>query len=152
MPEVIDSKCLHRSTYSAEFQGTEEAADVGIFCRGLFASFLGYPMNQRRALDAICAIPLALETDAKDAYETGTSDTPTYGAQKSLAFTVAWLRLVLAQPNTMLKWTATENMFVDCDTEDMYRDHMHRILKCKRWSVVYNQDFVKQKTSKRSFG
>lgn len=109
-------------------------------------------MNQRRALDAICAIPLALETDAKDAYETGTSDTPTYGAQKSLAFTVAWLRLVLAQPNTMLKWTATENMFVDCDTEDMYRDHMHRILKCKRWSVVYNQDFVKQKTSKRSFG
>ena len=88
------SKSLHRSTYSAEFQGTEEAADVGIFCRGLFASFLGYPMNQPRALDAICAIPLALETDAKDAYETGTSDTPTYGAQKSLAFTVAWLRLV----------------------------------------------------------
>ena len=52
----------------------------------------------------------------------------------------------------MLKWTATENMCVDCDMEDMYRDHMHRILKSGRWSVVYNQDFVKQKTSKRSFG
>ena len=139
-----------RSAYSAELQGTEEAADVGIFCRGLFANFLSYPMNQRRALDAICAIPLALVTDAKDVYDKGTSDTPTYGAQKSLAFTVAWLRDVLAQPNTMLKWTATENMFVDCDTKDMDRDHMHRILKSGRWSVVYNQDFVKQKTSKRS--
>ena len=38
-----------RSTYSAELQGTEEAADVGLFCLGLFANSLGYPMNQRRA-------------------------------------------------------------------------------------------------------
>ena len=26
----------------------------------------------------------------------------------------------------------------------MDRDHMHGILKSGRWSVVYNQDFVKQ--------
>ena len=88
-------------------------------------------------------------TDAKDVYDKGTSDTPTYGAQKSLAFTVAWLRDVLSQPNTMLRWTATENMFVDCGTKDMDNDHMHRILRSGRWSVVFNQDFVKQKTGKR---
>ena len=139
-----------RSTYSAELQGAEEAFDAGIFCRGLFANFLGYPMHQRRALDAICAIPLAVVTDAKDVYDKGCSDTPTYGAQKSLAFTVAWIRGVLSQPNTMLRWTATENMFVDCNTKDMCREHVHKILNSGRWSVVYNQDFVKQETGKRS--
>ena len=53
---------------------------------------------------------------------------------------VAWLRDVLAQPNTMLRWTATEKLFVDCDRKDMDRDHMHRILKSGRWSVVFSQD------------
>ena len=100
----------------------------------------------------MCAIPLAVITDAKDVFDKGCSDTPTYGSQKSLAFTVAWIRGVMAQPNTMLRWTATENMFVDCNTKDMCRDHVHKILNSGRWSVVYNQDFVKQKTGKRLGG
>lgn len=154
---VIDARShrlprVCRSTYASELQGAEEAFDVGIFCRGIFAGFLGYPMDQRRALDAICAIPLAVVTDAKDVFDKGTSDTPTYGSQKSLAFTVAWVRSVLGQPNTMLKWTATENMFVDCNTKDMDRDHVIKILDSGKWCVVYNQDYVKQKTNKRAGG
>ena len=59
---VIDARShraprVCRSTYSAELQGTEEAANIVVFCRGLFANFLCYPMNQRRALHAIGAIP-----------------------------------------------------------------------------------------------
>lgn len=40
---------------------------------------------------------------------------------------------------------------LDCDGKHVRdNDHMHRILRSGRWSVVFNQDFVKQKTGKRS--
>ena len=49
---VIDARShraprVCRSTYSAELQGTEEAADVGIFCRGLFASAVPWMRSVR---------------------------------------------------------------------------------------------------------
>ena len=64
-------------------------------------------------------IGLIVVTDAKDTYDKGNSDTPSYGSQKSLAFTVAWLRGMIAKPNVALRWTATSNMFVDAGTKDM---------------------------------
>ena len=73
-------------------------------------------------------IPLAVVTDSKDCYDNGCSDTPSHGSQKSLCFSVAWLRSQLAKENTMLKWTNTENMFVDCGTKEMSSEHVHRIL------------------------
>ena len=38
-------------------------------------------------------------TDAKDTFGITNSDTPSYGAQKSLAFTIAWLRGMVAKAN-----------------------------------------------------
>ncbi|CAL1128158.1 unnamed protein product [Cladocopium goreaui] len=134
-----------RSTYGAELLGTEEAFDVGCFCRGWWAMLQGLPIEHKRAEEVMDCIPLAVVTDARDVYDKGSSDTPSYGSQKSLAFTVAWIRGVLSKPNTMLKWTSTENLFVDCGTKDMSTEHVHKILSSCRWSVTFNQEFVKQK-------
>ena len=112
----------------------------------IFALFRGYPMTARNADRIMDAIPLAAVVD-KDVYDKGSSDTPTYGAQKSLAFTVAWIRNMLSRPNTAFKWTSIENMFVDAGAKDMDLEHLHKILAKGRWSYVYDPSFVKQ-TSK----
>ena len=134
-----------RSTYGAELLGAEEAFDVGCFCRGWWAMLQGLPIEHKRAEEVMDCIPLSVITDARDVYDKGSSDTPSYGSQKSLAFTVAWIRGVLSKPNTMLRWTSTENLFVDCGTKDMSAEHVHKILSSCRWSVTFNQEFVKQK-------
>ena len=41
------------------------------------------------------AVPMTVAVDAKDVHDKGNSDTASYGSQKSLAFTVAWIRSVL---------------------------------------------------------
>lgn len=51
--------------------------------------------------------------DAKDARDKTNSDSASFGAQKPLAFTVAWLRSELRRPRTQLKWTSAENMWAD---------------------------------------
>jgi hypothetical protein len=137
-----------RSTFGAELLGAEEGLDNGQFARGLLAMMLGYPMEGRYADGVMDAVPLMQVTDAKDVHDKGCSDTPTYGSQKSLAFTIAWMRSVFARPNTCLRWTSTENMFVDAGTKEMDVEHMHRILQSGTWSVEFNQDFVKQSVKK----
>ena len=57
---------------------------------------------------------------------------------------MAWIRTQLAKEQTNLRWTNTENMFVDCGTKEMSTEHLHRILSESRWSYRYNQEFIKQ--------
>lgn len=137
-----------RSTYAAELQGAEEALDNGVFCRGLLAEILGYDVllkNEEYSGD----IPLNLVTDAKDVYDKGMSDTATYGSQKSLAFTIAWMREMFRRPRTTLSWTSTENMPCDCGTKEMDTSHLVKILNTGSWSVTYNPSYVKQNVKKR---
>ena len=131
-----------RSTFSAELLGTEQ------YCRGIWAGILGYDLRQKNVDKALDSVGLAVVTDAKDVYDKGSSDTPTYGSQKALAFTVAWIRDALRRPRTSLRWTSTENMFVDAGTKDMDQQHMQRILMAGRWSVKYRPSFVKQTVKK----
>ena len=138
-----------RSTYAAELLGIEEAFDTGIYCRGCLAEAFGYPMDLKNVTESLTAIPLTAVTDAKDVYDKGNSDTPSFGSQKSLAFTVSWLRSVLRQPNTCLRWTSTQNMIIDALTKDMDLTHLHKILDSGQWCVKFSQDFIKQ-TSKPS--
>lgn len=135
-----------RSTYGAELMGCEEGMDMGTYIRGWVAMFRGLPMEHRFVDAAITVVPMAMVVDAKDVFDKGNADTPTYGAQKSLAFTVSWMRGVLSRPNTTLKWTSTDNMFVDVGTKEMDYDHLHRILAAGKWSIVFNQDYIKQKS------
>ena len=151
---VIDARShrlprVCRSTYGAELMGVEEGMDMGIFCRGGLGAFLGLPMGRRDALKVMEVIPMVAITDAKDTYDRGNSDCPTYGAQKSMAFSVCWIRQVLNGSNSHLKWTATANMWVDAGTKLMPCDHMQSILEKGRWSFVYHQDYVKQSPKKK---
>ncbi|CAK9081636.1 unnamed protein product [Durusdinium trenchii] len=151
---VIDARShrlprVCRSTYGAELMGVEEGMDMGIFCRGALGAFLGLPMGRRDALKVMEVIPMVAITDAKDTYDRGNSDCPTYGAQKSMAFSVCWIRQVLNGSNSHLKWTATANMWVDAGTKLMPCDHMQGILEKGRWSFVYHQDYVKQSPKKK---
>ena len=109
-----------RSSYAVELLGAEEAFDVGILCRGFLASLRDKEVLGKTAERSMAAIPLTVVVDAKDVHDKGSSDTSSYGTQKSLAFTVAWLRSVLRRPGTNLKWTATENMWVDGGTKSTW--------------------------------
>lgn len=133
-----------RSTYAAELLGCEEAMDVGLFTRGIVAEFRGFPILARNIDQVLEVIPLTIVIDAKDVYDRGMSDTSSFGSQKSLAFSVAWLRAQLRRANTCLRWTSTANMFVDAGTKNMDVTHLHSVLEKCQWSAKYSPAFVKQ--------
>lgn len=93
---VLDSRShriprVCRSTYAAETLSTEEAFDVGRLCRGLVATVHDRNLYGKAAEVAMDSIPMQVVVDAKDVYDKTNSDTPSYGAQKSLAFTISWM-------------------------------------------------------------
>jgi hypothetical protein len=108
----------------------EEALDVGQLCRGFLSTTRGHDTFGRNADLGTSAVKMTLTVDAKDVHDKRNSDTPSFGSRKCLAFTVAWMRSVLRKPNTALKWTATENMWVDGGTKEM--DLSHEIHHLKR--------------------
>ena len=57
-----------RSTFSAELLGTEEAFDIGQYCRRIWAGIVGYDLRQKNVDKALDAVGLAVVTDAKDVY------------------------------------------------------------------------------------
>lgn len=138
-----------RSTFGAELYSTEEAFDVGTYCRGVLAESRGHSLKARLVDAVVTTIPLTVVTDAKDVYDKGQSDTPSYGSQKSLCFSIAWLRCTLQQELTELRWTSTENMWVDSGTKEMSPEHMWRILESCRWCIKYSPTFVKQTAKAR---
>jgi hypothetical protein len=101
-------------------------------------------MYGKKSETAMDSVSMQVVVDAKDVHDKTNSDTPSYGAQKSLAFSVAWLRSELRRPRTCLRWTSTENMWADAGTKQMDLSHMRRILSAGCWSVSYSPDFVKQ--------
>eukprot|EP00435_Cladocopium_sp_Y103_P044136 s2398_g12.t1 len=133
-----------RSSYAAETLSTEEAFDIGRLCRGLLATVRGHDMYGKRADVAMDSVDMQVVVDAKDVHDKTNSDTTSFGAQKSLAFVVAWLRSELRRPRTQLKWTSTENMWVDGGTKIMNLSHMRRIISLGQWCVSYCPSFVKQ--------
>ncbi|CAE6915744.1 RE2 [Symbiodinium sp. CCMP2592] len=133
-----------RSTFAAELLGVEEGFDVGQYCRGHWAEALGYDLAHKGVDCILDTVGLVVVTDAKDTFDKGNSDTPSYGSQKSLAFSIAWLRGMLGKPNVSLRWTETSNMFVDAGTKDMCGSHMRDTLAAGEWSFRYNVKFVKQ--------
>ena len=139
-----------RSTFAAEILGIEEAMDTGQYCRGVLAEAFGHPLDRKPFDLSTDAVPMLTVTDAKDAYDKSCSDTPSYGSQKSLAFTIAWIRTMLNRCNTSLRWTSTENMIIDCGTKPMDQSQLHKVLAECRWCVTYSPAFVKQPSKGKS--
>ena len=92
---------------------------------------------------SLCRVPLTVVVDAKDVHDKGRI----MRSQKSQAFTVAWMRSALRRPGVCLRWTATENMFVDAGTKDMDLKHLRQVMTSSKWCVTYAPDFVKQVTT-----
>ena len=139
-----------RSTYGAETLAAEESMDVGQLCRGFLATIRGFKMDGRNVDPSLYSIQMTAVVDAKDVHDKGNSDTPSYGSMKSMAFSIAWMRSVLRKPQTCLKWTATDNMWIDGGTKDMDLTHMRRIMGNGSWAITFNPEFVKQVTKARS--
>ena len=139
-----------RSSYSAETLGAEEAFDVGQLCRGFMASLRGLSLQRQDVDRSLNSVGLTVVVDAKDVHDKANSDTSSFGSQKSLAFTVAWLRAVLRRSNTTLRWTSTENMWVDAGTKEMDPTHLRKILAAGHWSVEYSPNFLKQVSKGKS--
>ena len=139
-----------RSTYGAETLAAEESMDVGQLCRGFLATIRGFKMDGRNVDASLYSIQMTAVVDAKDVHDKGNSDTPSYGSMKSMAFSIAWMRSVLRKPQTCLKWTATDNMWIDGGTKDMDLTHMRRIMTNGSWAITFNPEFVKQVTKARS--
>ena len=136
-----------RSTFAAELLGIEEALDAGQYCRGVLGEAFGHPLDRKPFDLSTDSVPLLVVTDAKDAFDKSCSETPSYGSQKSLAFTISWIRSMLARCNTSMRWTATENMIVDSGTKELDPQHLHKILRDCKWCVQFSSQYVKQ-TSK----
>ena len=139
-----------RSTFAAELMGIEEAMDAGQYCRGVVAEACGHPLDKKPFELSTDSISMVIVTDSKDAYDKSSSSTPSYGSQKSLAFTIAWIRTMLARSNTMIRWTSTENLFVDCGTKEMDNAQLLRIMDECRWCISYSPSFVKQSSKGKS--
>lgn len=107
-------------------------------------------MEGRNVEQQLLAVPMTAVVDAKDVHDKSNSDTRSYGSMKSMAFSIGWMRSVLRKPQTSLKWTAADNMWVDGGTKEMDLTHLRRILRDGCWSITYNPDFVKQVTKARS--
>jgi len=134
-----------RSSYASETLGAEEAFDVGLLARGFPAAARGLPLQPKQEIDrSLNSIGLVVVVDAKDVHDKSNSDTSSFGSQKSLAFTVAWLRAVLRRRNTSLRWTATSNMFCDAGTKYMDVSHLRETLRRGSRSITYSPNFVKQ--------
>ena len=138
-----------RSSFGAETMGLEEGVDAGQLIRAMVAELRGQIVLGRCVLPAVDKVPCTCVVDAKDAHDKVISDTASWGSAKSLAFTIAWLKQQFRRANISLRWTATENMFVDAGTKEMDNTHFRRILTGGAWSISYHPDYVKAKHSSR---
>eukprot|EP00969_Alexandrium_andersonii_P321565 14208366-Alexandrium_andersonii.AAC.1 len=73
--------------------------------------------------------------DAKDVYDKAGSDAASHGQQRSLSFSVGWVRQALKTPSTRLRWTATENMIVDGVTKRVDLSHLRSTLPRGAWAI-----------------
>ena len=135
-----------RSSYAVETMGLEEGVDAAILIRGMFAELRGHDLRDKavrdRSIDTVTCIAVV---DAVDTHDKVSKDTASHGQQRSLAFTVAWLRQMLRRPNMFIRWTATENMLSDALTKAMDSSQLVNMLMRGTWSISFNADFVRSK-------
>ncbi|CAE7622613.1 unnamed protein product [Symbiodinium sp. CCMP2592] len=135
-----------RSSYAAETLGVEEALDAGELCRAFLAEVRGASLLRDRR--SVYSVPLVAVTDAKDVHDRCSNDLG-FGAQKSLVLTLASLRQQLREPNTAMRWTHTDNLFVDGGTKEMDSGALRTVLSRGTWSIEHEPEFVKSKKGKK---
>ena len=138
-----------RSSYAAETYSLEEGVDSAEVVRGLIAECKGADLAVcRHDLSVIDSVPLVAVVDAKDTHDRCKSDTSSHGAQKSLCFSVVFLKTFFRRKGTDLRWVETENMLSDALTKDMDRSWLKRVLCSGRWAITFHPEMVRPKPKK----
>ena len=112
---------------------------------------LGVDISEcRKSPEVLQRVPVVAVTDAKDTHDKTLSDTSTHDAQKSLAFSIGFLKQYFRQPSTTLRWVETENQLSDALTKDMEATWLCKTLCMGRWSISFCRETVRpQKQPKR---
>jgi hypothetical protein len=135
-----------RSSFAAETYALEEGVDQCEVIRGQFAEMLGVDISQcRKTPEVLQRVPVVAVTDAKDTHDKALSDTSTHGAQKSLAFSIGFLKRYFRQPATALRWVETENQLSDALTKDMEATWLCKTLSTGRWSISFCRETIRPK-------
>ena len=135
-----------RSSFAAETYALEEGVDQCEVIRGQFAEMLGIDISGcRKSPELLQRVPVVAVTDAKDTHDKALSDTSTHGAQKSLAFSVGFLKQYFRQPATALRWVETENQLSDALTKDMEATWLCKTLDTGRWSISFCRETIRPK-------
>ena len=89
-------------------------------------------------------------TDARDCHDHLARDTSAQPTQRSLLFDLAEIRQSINEGHTRIRWTATENMLVDCMTKAIDSDHFMKLLSAGLWSIERDEALINRRTIKRA--
>ena len=138
-----------RSSYAAETYALEEGVDSSDIVRGFLSEMRGVSLEDcRRSTAALDQVECMAVVDAKDTHDKCSSDTSSHGAQKSLAFTVGYLKQYFRRSSNSIRWVETENQLADCLTKDMDTQWFRQVLSKGQWCVTFRADIVRPKTAK----
>ena len=65
-----------------------------------------------------------------------------------MPFDLAEIRQAINEEHTRIRWTATENMLVDCMTKQLDSELFMKILRKGQWIIVRDEEFVNPRTKK----
>ena len=143
-------KRVVRSSFAAETLSLADANDAVQHLRGCLLDVLDSRVNLRRWKEHVDRWPATLVTDARDCHDHLARDTSAQPAQRSLLFDLAEIRQSINEQHTRIRWTATENMLVDCMTKQLDPGHFMKILKAGEWSIERDAELINARTVKRA--
>ena len=143
-----------RSSLSAEIQALSEAEQELMFCRALWADFLGHELNPRCPEDTTSKVTAALVIDAKSVYDAfwkGDTASAAYSMkEKYAALELMSVTESMWRQNTSLLWVSSEAQLADGLTKSQAQDALRLFLqKGQLWNVKFDPDFVAAKKKKK---
>ena len=143
-------KRVVRSSFAAETLSLADANDALQHLRGCLLDVLDGDANLRYWWKEASRWPATLVTDARDCHDHLEKETSAQPAQRSLLFDLAEIRQSINEGHTRIRWTATENMLVDCMTKQLDPAHFVRVLLGGEWSIERDSSLVNARTQKRA--
>jgi len=137
-----------RSSFAAETLALADSNDAAQMLRGALLDIMSPGINFKYWEERVGRWPLTLVVDARDCYDHLIKETSSAPVQKSLLFDLAQLKQSIGEGHTTMRWTATENMLVDCMTKNIDTSHFLWLLRQGIWSIEYDAELVNEKTKR----
>ena len=139
-----------RSSFAAEALSLADVNDAMQHLRGCLLDILDPHADFKNWEKQVSRWPGTLVTDARDCHDHLARDTSAQPTQRSLLFDLAEIRQSINEEHTRIRWTATDNMLVDCMTKQLDTEVFMRILRKGVWSIVRDEEFINPRTKKSS--